>query len=58
MYETQGCSSENVTAYDSIEISGHVVNMKYYWEMRWIVMLGFVKRDRFVARCVKVEFLS
>lgn len=32
--------------------------MKYYWEVRWIIMLGFAKCERFVARCVNVEFLS
>jgi hypothetical protein len=47
-----------VTACDSTEITGHQVNMKYYWEVRWIIILGFAKRERFVDGGVKLEFLS
>jgi len=32
--------------------------MKYYWEVSWIIMLGFAKREIFVDSCVEVEFLS
>ena len=32
--------------------------MKYYGEVRWIIMLGFVKRVRFVDSGVKVDIID